>query len=40
LESARGREEKPQIPPLRYAPVGMTILLYGKGLESGQTSSC
>jgi hypothetical protein len=26
LESAREPEEKPQIPPLRCAPVGMTIL--------------
>ena len=33
-------EEKPQVPPLRYAPVGMTILLLGKGPKSGQTDGC
>ena len=27
----RHRQEKPQVPPLRYAPVGMTILLQGQG---------
>jgi hypothetical protein len=28
-----GREKKPQVPPLRFAPVGMTILLCPQELQ-------
>jgi hypothetical protein len=31
-ESVRGWGKKQQVPPLRYAPVGMTILLQGQVL--------
>jgi hypothetical protein len=33
-------KKKPQVPPLRFAPVGMTILLWPQGLQREILDPC
>ena len=39
LIESRHRQTQ-QVPPLRCAPVGMTILLHGNSPKSGQMNGC
>jgi hypothetical protein len=40
LVSLCGNQKKQQVPPLRFAPVGMTILLQGNGPKTDRTYGC
>jgi hypothetical protein len=37
MKMAAAKEEQPQIPPLRFAPVGMTAFWVGNGYFQGRT---